>query len=135
MSNTFTLDALHTETKRRYEPVKIVLSDESTVELKPLIRLGSKARASVIATIREITKIEARDDLDDDEEDELADEIAERVCEAVTKIIRSVASSPRKLLAQLDAEEDVRIRSELYTGVLRRWTGDTQVGEAESSPS
>ena len=127
MSNTFTLDALQDEVRKKYEPFKIVLEDGTSVELKPLIRLGSKARDTVVDAIKDINDIEVGDDED---EDDAADEYSQLICNAVTKIIRMVVSSPRKLLAQIDSEDDVRIRAEMYTEVLRRWTGSTQVGEA-----
>ena len=134
MSNTFTLDALQKETRKKYEPVKIILEDGSSVELKPLIRLGSLARKAVIESIKDMNELDSEESTEEDE-DELADEYAQRICDSISKLLKLIATPHRKLIAQLDAEEDIRIRSELYTSILRHWTGETQVGEAQSSPS
>ncbi|AZS08228.1 tail assembly chaperone [Mycobacterium phage IronMan] len=132
MSNVFTLDALREETLRRYAPTKIELSDGSQVELKSVLKLKKKSREAVQDALQEIDKIDEIVGDDDDEESD--EEVAEIVCDAVAKIIRLICSSPRKLLAELE-HEDPQIKANLYTAVLQRWIGETQLGEAESSPA
>jgi len=130
MSNVFTLDSLREETIKRYEPLGIVLADGSTVELKSVLRLGKKDRESVLAAIEEINKL---DDFDEDDDDAV-DEYALSVCASVEKVFRLIADKPKRLLSELD--HDVPgIKVGLYTAVLSRWMGESQLGEVESSPA
>ncbi|QFG10395.1 tail assembly chaperone [Mycobacterium phage Anthony] len=131
MSNAFTLDALREETIARFEPTRVTLSDGTVVELKSILRVGQKAREAVIAAVEEVRELNG-DEFDD--EDELADELAGLISEAVAKIFRLIASKPKKLLAELD-HEDAQIKASLHTAVLTRWIGESQLGEAVSSPS
>lgn len=136
MTNTLDLDDIRAEARRRYQPVVVELSDDSTVELKPLLRLGKKARVAVQDALEEMKSLHSiESDEDDEDEDFQAEEIAEKVVASIAKILRQVANSPRKLLAELDREEDVLIRSAQYTAVLKGWAGGSQLGEAASSPS
>ncbi|AMS00924.1 tail assembly chaperone [Mycobacterium phage Loser] len=127
MTNVFTLDALRAETKKKYEPVLIGLSDDVTVELKPLLKLGKKSREAVVEAVKEMEDIPEIDEEDEDA-DELIEEYSILACEVVAKVFRLIATSPRKLIAELDAEEDPRIRAELYAAVLRTWMKETQLG-------
>ncbi|ASR86134.1 tail assembly chaperone [Mycobacterium phage BobSwaget] len=127
MTNVFTLDAIREETRKKYQPVVIGLSDDVTVELKPLLKLGKKSRDAVAEAVKEIEDLPEIDEEDDDA-DELIDEYSTLVCDVVAKVFRLIATSPRKLLAELDAEEDPRIRAELYGAVLRTWMKETQLG-------
>ncbi|AMS01021.1 tail assembly chaperone [Mycobacterium phage ArcherNM] len=127
MTNVFTLDALKAETKKKYEPVLIGLSDDVTVELKPLLKLGKKSREAVVEAVKEMEDIPEIDEEDEDA-DELIEEYSILACEVVAKVFRLIATSPRKLIAELDAEEDPRIRAELYAAVLRTWMRETQLG-------
>lgn len=124
MSNAFTLDALREETIRRYSSTEIDLGDGETVELKSLLRLGEKDRKAVLECIEQINAVDV-----DDEDDESVLEWAENVIESCSKIFRIIASSPKKLIAALD-HEDPTIKSNLFTAVLSRWVGDSQLGEA-----
>lgn len=134
MTNVFTLDAIRAEAKKKYEPVLIGLSDEVTVELKPLLKLGKKAREAVVEAVKEMEDIPEIDE-DDEDADELVDEYSVLICEVVAKVFRLIATSPRKLIAELDAEEEPQIRAELYAAVLRTWMKETQLGEAAPSPN
>ena len=131
MSNVFTLDALRDETIKRYEPVEILLSDDSSIELTSVLRLAKKDREAVLAAIEEINEIEDEFDEDDDEQ---VDRYAEKVCESIEKVFKLIANKPKRLLVELDHEEP-KIKVSLYTAVLSRWMGETQLGEAESSPA
>ncbi|AHJ86391.1 tail assembly chaperone [Mycobacterium phage 40AC] len=133
MSNAFTLDAIREATIRRYAPVQIELSDETTVELKPLLKLREKDRKVVLEAIKEINEIEESEEPDDDDEEFVA-EWAELVCDAVEKVFRLIANKPKKLLAELD-HDDPQIKANLYTAVLSRWVQVSQLGEAASSPA
>lgn len=127
MSNTFTLDSLREETIKRYEPTKVGLSDGSVVTLKSILRLKKDERKAVIDAVDGIKDIS-------DEDEDIDGEWAEEVCESIGKVFKLVASSPRKLLAELE-HEDPEIKATLYTRLLTNWMGETQLGEAASSPS
>ncbi len=99
------------------------------MELKSILRLGEKDRKAVLEAIEEINDI----DYDDDDE-ELIAEWADEVVESCAKVFRVVASSPKKLMSRLD-HEDPAIRANLYTAVLSRWVGESQLGEAKPSPA
>jgi hypothetical protein len=129
MSNVFTLDALRQETIRRYAPTEVDLGDGDVVELKSLLRLKEKDRKAVIEAIEEINELDYDEDADD-EADLL--EWSEGVVSACTKIFRLISSAPKKLIAGLD-HEDPTIKANLYTAVLSRWVGESQVGEAKPS--
>jgi hypothetical protein len=130
MSNVFTLEALRNETIRRYAPTEIDLGAGDVVELKSLLRLSEKDRGAVIAAIEEINALETSDEDDDD----AVLEWAEAVVDSCAKIFRLISSSPKKLIAGLD-HEDPTIKANLYTAVLTRWVGESQVGEAKPSPA
>lgn len=134
MTNVFTLDAFRDDVRKKYSPVLIGLSEDVTVELKPLLKLGKKAREAVGEAVKELEDLPEIDE-DDEDADELVDEYSELICEAIAKVFRLIATSPRKLLAELDTEEDMRIRAELYGAVLRTWMRETQLGEAAPSPN
>jgi hypothetical protein len=129
MSNVFTLDALREETIRRYSPTEVDLGDGDSVELKSILRLGEKDRKAVLDAIEEINDIEY-----DDEDEELVAEWADAVVDSCAKVFRVVASSPKKLMSRLE-HEDPAIRANLYTAVLSRWVGESQLGEAKPSPA
>lgn len=131
MTNVFTLDSLRDETVKRYEPVVLELGDGTSITLKSTLRLGKRDREAVLAAIKEIESIE--EDFDDDDE-EMIDTYSELVCASIEKIFRLISSKPKRLLVELD-NEDPRIKVSLYTAVLRRWMGGTQLGEAEPSLS
>ena len=136
MSNVFTLDALRDETIKRYEPVEILLSDDSSIELTSVLRLAKKDREAVLATIEDVLEEivgEIEDEFDEDD-DEQVDRYAEKVCESIEKVFKLIANKPKRLLVELDHEEP-KIKVSLYTAVLSRWMGETQLGEAESSPA
>jgi hypothetical protein len=131
MSNVFTLDSLREETVKRYEPTKIELPDGSFIELKSVLRIGKKDRDSVLAAIEEINSLE--EELKSDDEDDV-DGYADKVCKSIEKIFKLVADKPKRLTAELDHEVPA-VKVGLYTAVLSRWMGDSQLGEVESSPS
>ena len=130
-NNVFTLDALRAETIRRYAPTEVDLGDGDVVTLRSMLRLKEKDRQLVLDAIEEINQLDYDDESEDD--DELA-EWAEGVTAACSKIFRLIASSPKKLIAGLD-HEDPTIKANLYTAVLSRWVGESQVGEAKPSPA
>ncbi len=127
MSNVFTLDALREETINKYAPTKIELPDGSSVELKSILRLKKKAREEVLAAVEDINSNE-----EDEEDEDSLDEWSELVVESVSKVFRLIASSPRKLIAELE-HDDPQVKASLYTAVLTKWIGNSQLGEAEPS--
>ena len=126
MSNTFSLDSFRAEVTKKFSPVVVELSDETEVELKALLRLGEKDRKAVVASLKDITDLKSDDE---EEDDELIEEYSELICDAVAKVLKVIASSPRKLLAELD-HEDPRIKAALHTGVIEQWMSGAQLGEA-----
>ena len=129
MSNVFTLDALREETIRRYAPTIVDLGDDETVELTSILRLKEKDRKAVLAAIEELNDL----DFDEEDDDSVA-EWADGVVASCQKIFRLVCSAPKRLQPKLD-HEDPKIKANLHTAVLTRWIGESQVGEAESSPN
>lgn len=124
MSNTFTLDALREATIRRYAPVVVDLGEEGTVDLQPLLRLREKDRKAVVDAIEDINKVE----FDDEDEDSIL-EWSDAVVEACSKVLKIIASAPKKLISALD-HEDPTIKANLFTAVVTRWVGESQLGEA-----
>jgi len=130
-NNVFTLDALRNETIRRYASTEIDLGDGATVELQSILRLREKDRKSVLSAIEEINDVE----YDDDEDDDAAlAEWAEAVVAACSKVFRLITPGHKKLISKLD-HEDPTIKANMFTAVLTRWIGESQLGEAESSPN
>ncbi|QNL30382.1 tail assembly chaperone [Mycobacterium phage SuperCallie99] len=127
MTNVFTLDALRAETKKKYAPVLIGISDDLIVELKPLLKLGQKTREKVIEAVKDMEDLPEIDE-DDEDAEELADEYSELICDVVAKVFRLIATHPKKLIAALNEESDPQIRAELYAAVLRTWMRETQLG-------
>ena len=130
-NNVFTLDALRSETIRRYAPTVIDLGGGSEVELSSILRLREKDRKEVLSIIESLNDIELDEDADD--EAELV-EWSEAIVEACTKIFRLITPGYKKLVTKLD-HDDPKIKANLFTAVLTRWVGESQLGEAESSPS
>lgn len=130
-NNVFTLDALREETLRKYEPVVVELSDGSSIQLISALRLGKKDREEVIKAVDDIGEI---NDGFDDEDEEAANFYAEQVCDCIERIFRLIASKPKRLISELE-HSDPKIKATLYTAVLGKWMGETQLGEAESSPA
>ena len=130
-NNVFTLDALRYETIRRYAPTVIDLGGGSEVELSSILRLREKDRKEVLNVIESFNEIELDEDADD--EAELVD-WSEAIVEACTKIFRLITPGYKKLVTKLD-HDDPKIKANLFTAVLTRWVGESQLGEAESSPS
>ena len=131
MANTFTIDSLRSEIEDKYAPVVVELTDETTVELKPLVRVGEKDRKVILSTLDSIGDL--ADDDDEDSEEDL-DELSDLITEEVQKILRIVCNKPKKLFEALQ-HDDSRIQADLHTSILMRWTGQTQLGEAASSSS
>jgi len=130
-NNVFTLDALRSETIRRYAPTVIDLGGGSEVELSSILRLREKDRKEVLNVIESLNEIELDEDADD--EAELV-EWSEAIVDACTKIFRLITPGYKKLVTKLD-HDDPKIKANLFTAVLTRWVGESQLGEAESSPS
>lgn len=126
MANVFKLDDIRAEAERRYTPTQVELADGSVVELRALLRLGKKERDEVLGTVDEINDLQTDDDDDD--------EAAAKVADIVARILKTVANKPKKLLEQLD-HKDPAVRAHLHMQVLSAWMGNTQLGEAESSPA
>jgi hypothetical protein len=129
MSNVFTLDSLREATIRKFEPTKVGLKDGSVVELKSLLRLGNKTREAVIASITDMQAVTG-----EGEDGEMSPEESDLLVESISKVFNLIASSPAKLLKELD-DPDPLIKVSLMSDVLNRWIGGTQLGEADSSPS
>lgn len=123
-SNVFTLDNLRAETKKRFEPVRIGLSDGSEVELSSLLRLPKKDRETVVAALEEVNEI----DTDSEDTSDL-----ETVVEVISKIFNAIADKPVKLLKELD-DPELMVKITLMTEVLNVWARATQLGEASNSP-
>lgn len=130
-SNVFTLDALRNETIRRYAPTVIDLGGGSEVELSSILRLREKDRKEVLNIMESLNDIEIDEDSDD--EADLV-EWSEAIVDACTKIFRLITPGYKKLVTKLD-HDDPKIKANLFTAVLTRWVGESQLGEAESSPS
>lgn len=120
---TIQFEDIVAEARSRFEPISVGLPDGTAVELKPIARLSTKTRRAVIEAIEAMKLIDQGDVEEDEDDEDLAEEIAERVCAAVGGILRQIATSPRKLIAELDAEDDILVRSAQYTAVLKSWTG------------
>jgi hypothetical protein len=118
--NVFTLDALREESRKKFAPVQVGLSDESNVELRSILRLGKDDRKQVVAALGVINDL----DIESDNEDDL-----ELVVEQISKVLNVVCDKPAKLLKELD-DPELLIKVDLMTSVLNRWARETQLGEA-----
>lgn len=128
--NVFTLDALREETVKKFAPVTFTLKDGTDVELLSMLRLGKKARESVLSTIDDMKSIGVDEDADD-----MTDEENELLIESVSGIFQTIAGSKaEKLLKELDGD-DLMVKLALMMRVLTAWMEGAQVGEAPSSPS
>ncbi|MDV6975339.1 phage tail assembly protein [Mycobacterium intracellulare] len=125
MSNVFTLDALREETKRKFAPVVIGLSDGSEVKLSSILKLPKASRELVSTTIEQL------DDLQPEEDDPASIEL---LSEALSKVFNVIADKPAKLLKELD-DEDPMVKLHMMGEVIDRWIGATQLGEASNSPA
>ncbi|AWY03842.1 tail assembly chaperone [Gordonia phage Nedarya] len=126
MSNVFSLDAIRAEAERRFAPTKFEVGD-TVITLPSVLRIGEKSREKVFAAVDEITDFQAQEDQDDAE-------VAAKVVEVAGRILTEVADRPKKLVAALE-HDDIEVQAHLYMSVLTKWTGEVQLGEAESSPS
>lgn len=120
MSNVFTLDALREETKKRFAPVEIGLSDGTKITLVPSLRLPADDRKVVKAAL---------DDIQEIDNDDTSQEACELLIESISKIFNVVADKPAKLLRELH-DDDYLVKVMLMSRVLQEWAGQTQLGEA-----
>ncbi len=130
MTNTFTLDSLREETKKKYAPVVIGLSDDSEVELLSLLRLKKTAREAVLETIEDLKLLREGDD-----DGDLTDEERDLLVESLSNIFRTVAESRADELIHALHDEDPDIHLALMMQVLSLWLAGAQVGEARNSLS
>ncbi|QHJ86534.1 tail assembly chaperone [Mycobacterium phage Mabel] len=128
MSNVLKLDAIREETVRRFSPLPVELSDGSVVELKPLLKLGEKAREEILAVVDEIKDIE---EPEDDEDQEAVEAYVEAVVDKVAKVLKLVANKPKRLLAELD-HEDPQVKVTLHTQLITSWIRRTQLGGSKA---
>lgn len=120
MSNLFTLDSLREETKKKFDPFKIGLSDGSEVTLSSTLRLDSDSRKAVKKALEEINTLSDKED---------TPETYDLLIEAMSKVLNAVADKPAKLLSDLD-DDDQLVKASLMTSVLQAWAKETQLGEA-----
>lgn len=120
MSNVFTLESLKEETKRKFDPFKLKLSDGTEVTLSSALRLGKDNRKVVSKALEEVSTLQ-------DEED--TPEALESLVEAISRIFTAVCDKPQKLLSDLH-EDDLDIKVALMSRILAAWAKETQLGEA-----
>jgi len=120
MSNVFTLDSLREETKRKFAPFKIGLSDGSEVTLASALRLSADDRKAVQKGFEEVNSLKEEDD---------SPEAMDRVIEAISKVFYAIADKPSKLISDLD-DDDQLVKVALMSRVLAAWAKETQLGEA-----
>jgi hypothetical protein len=120
LSNVFTLDSLREESRKKFAPVPIGLSDKSTVELRSMLRLDKDARKAVSTALQVINDL----DVDSDNEEDL-----ELIIEQISKVFNVICDKPAKLLKDLD-DPDLLVKTDLMTSVINRWAKETQLGEA-----
>lgn len=115
MSNVFTLDSLREEVDKEYAPVKIGLSDGSSVTLRSLLRLNENDRKAVLSAVEAIGGDDA--DLND-------------VTKAATKVIDLLAGKDgKKLIRELDGDIALIVK------VIESYMEASQLGEAQNSPA
>jgi hypothetical protein len=118
-TNVFTLDALREEADKEFAPFKVPLSDGTEVTLKNLLRLNTKVREAVLGAL---------DALNSDEDQTV--EGIDGLISTATKIIDLVSdANGKKLIREIDGD------IALLLTVIKAWMGETQLGEAESSPA
>lgn len=125
MSNVFTLDSLREETKKKFAPFKIRLTDGSEVSLSSMLRIPAEDRKAVRKALDEVSDLSEADD---------TPESIESMIEAISKILNVIADKPAKLLSELD-DEDPQVKVMLMSKVVLAWAKETQLGEASNSPS
>lgn len=130
MSNVFTLDSLREETRNKFAPVKIGLSDGTEVELQSLLKLTKASREVVLKTVEDLQLLR-----EGEGEDDLSPEERELLIESLATIFTTVAKADAdKLISELhDDDQDVQIS--MMTSVLSEWMKRAQVGEARNSLS
>lgn len=122
-SNVFTLDSLREEADKEFAPFKIPLSDGTYVVLRNLLRLNQKTRETVLEAV------ESLNSKDDDKEQSSFEAVAEMVATA-TKIIDLISdANGKKLVKEIDGDIALLIQ------IIKSWMSETQLGEADSSPT
>ena len=123
--NVYTLDAIREETRKKFAPFVIGLSDDTQVELRSLLRLSAEGRKTVSTALKAIHGVEVEDD---------DDAGLEALVEQISKVFNVIADKPAKLLRELD-DPELDIKVALMTDVLSHWAKATQLGEAQNSPA
>lgn len=114
MSNVFTLDALREEADKQYEPLVVALSDGTESVLKNVLRLNKPTRTAILGAVDALNEGSGS---------------YNEISENVEVIISAVATSPEKLLEDLDGDLALSIK------LIERWMNGTQLPEVEPSPS
>lgn len=120
MSNVFTLDKFREETRRRFAPFTIELSDGSEAQMVSVLRLSADDRKTVRDALGSLG--------DSDGEDE-SPEALDRLVELISRVFQALSDRPAELLADLH-DDDLAIKVALMSRVLSAWAEETQLGEA-----
>ena len=119
MGNVFSLDSLREEADKAYAPLKVALSDGSEVVLRNLLRLKKDVRTEVFDLLKKLEETEEQSGQDH----------VDNLLGIVEELIRKVADRGDDLLNELDG--DIALSMQILNG----WLGESQAGEAESSPN
>jgi hypothetical protein len=121
--STFKLDDIAAAARRRFEPVKIEVSEGETVTLPALLRLSQDDRDAVAGLLKDIS------DMGGDDEDDLDDDAAELLADSITNVLVRVSKGARKISRAIEHEEPL-IQVSILTDILNTWISRTQAGEA-----
>ena len=120
MASTFTLESLKEETRKKFAPVTVELSDGSEVVLSSVLKLSSEDRKAVQKSLQTVADIDENDD---------SPETVDRLIEAISKIFYAIADKPARLLSEVD-DPDPMVKVSLMSHVVSSWAKETNLGEA-----
>jgi hypothetical protein len=117
---SYSLDDIREQTRKKFQPFKITLSDKSEVTLASALKLSKDDRKTVSTALEDFNALTPEQD---------DPESLDLVVEVLSRIFTLVADKPAKLLKDLD-DDDPMVKVMLMTKVLVAWVEETQLGEA-----
>ena len=128
MSNTFDLGDLKKSLGEKYGPMFIKVSDDDTIVLQPLLRIGKERRGTASAAVKVLID-NAKKDKDEDKDLDLTE--FDSIEDALDKLLVAVADDDRGSdLVQL-LGDDFLLKQDLVFQYINK----TSAGEATASSS
>lgn len=116
---SYTLDQLRSDVEKRFTPFEIQVSDDYSVKLANLVRVGKEKREEIGVLLEKL----------DPKDADASEEDIRESAEGIFRLLADDAKAAETLIEKLDGDVALLI------GLLEKWMEATGLGEASSSQS